>query len=67
MSIQETSSGDVLIVRGNGHFNDEVYIAKKLTVPLGGELIADTIKVRSMSVKETMIVAERPVSTISRA
>ena len=67
VSIQETSTGDVLIVRGNGYFNDDVYIAKKLTVPLGGELIADTIKVRSMSVKETMVVAERPVSSISQA
>ena len=67
VSIQETSSGDVLIVRGNGYFNDDVYIAKKLTMPVGSTLTADTIKVRSMSVKETMVVAERPVSTISQA
>ena len=67
VSIQETSSGDVLVVRGNGYFNDDVYIAKKLTMPVGSTLTADTIKVRSMSVKETMVVAERPVSTISQA
>ena len=67
VSIQETSTGDVLIVRGNGYFNDDVYIAKKLTMPSGSTLTADTIKVRSMSVKETMVVAERPVSTISQA
>ena len=67
VSIQETPSGDVLIVRGNGYFNDDVYIAKKLTMPSGSTLTADTIKVRSMSVKETMVVAERPVSTISQA
>ena len=67
VSIQETSSGDVLIVRGNGYFNDDVYIAKKLTMPSASTLTADTIKVRSISVKETMVVAERPVSTISQA
>ena len=65
VSIQETSTGDVLIVRGNGFFNNEVYIAKKLTMPSGSTLVADTIKVRSHNVKETMVVAERPASQIS--
>ena len=65
VSIQETSTGDVLIVRGNGYFNDDVYIAKKLTMPAGSTLVADTIKVRSHNVKETMVVAERPESQIA--
>ena len=65
VSIQETSTGDVLIVRGNGFFNNDVYIAKKLTMPAGSTLVADTIKVRSHNVKETMVVAERPASQIS--
>ena len=65
VSIQETTTGDVLIVRGNGYFNDDVYIAKRLTIPVGGELKADTIKVRSMSQKGTLVVAERLVDTIS--
>ena len=39
VSIQETASGDVLIVRGNGYFSDDVYIAKKLTLPSGLSLI----------------------------
>jgi len=64
VSIQETSTGDVLIVRGNGYFNDDVYIAKRLTIPVGGELKADTIKVRSLSQKGTLVVAERLVDTI---
>jgi hypothetical protein len=64
VSIQETSTGDVLIVRGNGYFNDDVYIAKRLTVPVGGEIKADTIKVRSLSQKGTLVVAERLVDTI---
>jgi len=65
VSIQETASGDVIIVRGNGYFSDEVYVAKKLTLPSGSLLIADTIKVRSFNVKETQVVAERPASQIS--
>jgi len=65
VSIQETSTGDVLIVRGDGYFNDDVYIAKKLTMPAGSTLVADTIKVRSHNVKETMVVAERPETQIS--
>jgi hypothetical protein len=65
VSIQETSTGDVLIVRGNGHFSDEVYIAKKLTLPSGSKLIADTINIRSLNVKETQVVAERPASQVS--
>ncbi|QOR60639.1 hypothetical protein [Bathycoccus sp. RCC716 virus 3] len=65
VSIQETSTGDVLIVRGNGFFNNDVYIAKKLTMPAGSTLVADTIKVRSHNVKETMVVAERPESQLS--
>jgi len=64
VSIQETTTGDVLIVRGNGYFNDDVYIAKRLTIPVGGELKADTIKVRSLSQKGTLVVAERLVDTI---
>ena len=64
VSIQETTTGDVLIVRGNGYFNDDVYIAKRLTVPVGGEIKADTIKVRSLSQKGTLVVAERLVDTI---
>jgi hypothetical protein len=65
VSIQETSTGDVLIVRGNGYFNDDVYIAKKLTLPSGSVLVADTIRVRSHNVKETLVVAERPASQVS--
>ena len=65
VSIQETASGDVLIVRGNGNFSDEVFIAKKLTLPSGSKLIADTINVRSLNVKETQVVAERPTSSIN--
>jgi len=65
VSIQETNTGDVLIVRGNGNFSDEVFIAKKLTLPSGSELIADTINVRSLNVKETQVVAERPASIIN--
>jgi len=65
VSIQETASGDVLIVKGGGYFNDDVYIAKRLTVPVGGEIKADTIKVRSLSQKGTLVVAERLVDTIS--
>ena len=65
VSIQETSTGDVLIVRGNGNFSDEVYIAKKLTLPSGSVLISDTINVRSLNVKETQVVAERPASIIN--
>jgi hypothetical protein len=65
VSIQETSTGDVLIVKGGGYFNDDVYIAKRLTVPFGGEIKADTIKVRSLSQKGTLVVAERLVDTIS--
>ena len=65
VSIQETASGDVIIVRGNGYFSDEVYVAKKLTLPSGSLLISDTIKVRSLNVKETQVVAERPASQIS--
>jgi len=65
VSIQETSTGDVLIVRGNGNFSDEVFIAKKLTLPSGSVLVSDTINVRSLNVKETQVVAERPASVIN--
>jgi hypothetical protein len=60
VSIQETASGDVIIVRGNGYFSDEVYIAKKLTVPVGGEILADKITVRSLETKGSIVFANRP-------
>src|SRR5210317_459095 len=62
--VNSTSGGDVLILRGNAYFNDELYIAKKLTVPVGGEIVADTIKCRSLSQKGTTVVAERIVDEI---
>ena len=65
VSIQETSTGYVLIVSGNGFFTNVVYIAEKLTMPAGSTLVADTIKVRSHNVKETMVVAERLESQLS--
>ena len=55
-----TSGGDVLILRGNAYFNNELYIVKKLTVPVGGEIIADQITVRSLSTKGSIVIAERP-------
>jgi hypothetical protein len=58
--VNTTSGGDVLILRGNAYFNDEIYIVKKLTVPAGGEIIADQITVRSLSTKGSIVIAERP-------
>jgi hypothetical protein len=60
VSIQETASGDVIIVRGNGYFSDEVYIAKKLTIPVGGQILADKITVRSLETKGSIVFANRP-------
>ena len=65
VSIRQVTTGDVLIVRGNGYFDNEVYIAKRLIVPVGGEIVADTIKCRSLSQKGTTVVAERIIDTIS--
>ena len=65
VSIRQVTTGDVLIVRGNGYFDNEVYIAKRLVVPVGGEIVADTIKCRSLSQKGTTVVAERIIDTIS--
>jgi len=65
VSIFQTTTGDVLIVRGNGYFDNEVYIAKRLVVPVGGEIVADTIRCRSLSQKGTTVVAERIIDTIS--
>ena len=58
--VNTTSGGDVLILRGNAYFNNELYIVKKLTVPVGGEIIADQITVRSLSTKGSIVIAERP-------
>src|SRR6056300_61369 len=58
--VNSTSGGDVLILRGNAYFNDELYIIKKLTVPVGGEILADQITVRSLNTKGSIVVAERP-------
>ena len=65
VSIFQTTTGDVLIVRGNGYFDNEVYISKRLVVPVGGEIVADTIRCRSLSQKGATVVAERLVDTIS--
>ena len=62
--VNTTSGGDVLILRGNAYFNDELYIAKKLTVPASGEIVADTIKCRSLSTKGTIVVNERRESIV---
>ena len=65
VSIHESASGDVFIVRkGDGYFSENVYIAKKLTIPVGGEILADTIKCRSFSQKGTTVVAERLVDGV---
>jgi hypothetical protein len=60
VSIQETASGDVIIVRGDGYFGENVYIAKKLTIPAGGEIVADKITVRSLQTKGSVVIADRP-------
>ena len=61
VSIQETASGDVFIVRkGDGYFSENVYIAKKLTVPVGGQILADKITVRSLETKGSIVFANRP-------
>ena len=66
VSIRESDSGDVFIVRkGDGYFSENVYIAKKLTIPVGGEIVADTIKCRSFSQKGTTVVAERIVDEVT--
>ena len=66
VSIRESASGDVFIVRkGDGYFSENVYIAKKLTIPVGGEIVADTIKCRSFSQKGTTVVAERIVDEVT--
>ena len=65
VSIQETSTGDVIIVRGNGYNEGDLYVGKVLTVPRGGKIVADTINVTSLNVKESMVVAERPVRSIA--
>ena len=66
VSIRESASGDVFIVRkGDGYFSENVYIAKKLTIPVGGEILADTIKCRSFSQKGTTVVAERIVDDVT--
>jgi septal ring factor EnvC (AmiA/AmiB activator) len=62
--VNSTSGGDVLILRGNAYFNDELYIAKKLTVPASGEILADTIKCRSLSTKGTIVINERKESIV---
>ena len=61
VSIRESASGDVFIVRkGDGYFSENVYIAKKLTVPVGGEILADKITVRSLETKGSVVFANRP-------
>ena len=65
VSIQETSTGDVIIDRGNGYNEGNLYVGKVLTVPRGGKIVADTINVTSLNVKESMVVAERPVRSIA--
>ena len=61
VSIRESDSGDVFIVRkGNGYFSEDVYIAKKLTIPVGGEIVADKITVRSLETKGSIVIANRP-------
>ena len=57
---------DVMVVRkGDAYFEGNMYIAKRLTVPVGGEIKADTIKTRSLSQKGTLVVAEKIVDTVS--
>jgi predicted acyltransferase (DUF342 family) len=60
VSIRESASGDVIIVRGDGYFGENVYIAKKLTIPAGGEIVADKITVRSLQTKGSVVIADRP-------
>ena len=69
-SIQEwDGSGDpidVMVVRkGNAFYEGNVYIGKTLTVPSGGKIEADTIKVRSHNVSGTTVINERK-ATIQR-
>ena len=66
-SIQEwNGSGtpiDVMVVRkGNAYFEGNVYVGKTLTVPSGGKIEADTIKVRSHNVSGTTVINERKAS-----
>ena len=70
VSIQEwDGSGDpidVMVVRkGNAFYEGNVYIGKTLTVPSGGKIEADTIKVRSHNVSGTTVINERK-ATIQR-
>jgi hypothetical protein len=64
--INSTSGGDVLIVKqGNAYLSNSLYVGGVITSPTGGYIQADTILVRSLNIKDTVVVAERPPKNIT--
>ena len=64
--INSTSGGDVLIVKqGNAYLSNSLYVNGVITSPTGGYIQADTILVRSLNIKDTVVVAERPPKNIT--
>jgi hypothetical protein len=63
--INSTSGGDVLILRGNAYLSNSLYVDGVITSPTGGYIRADTILVRSLNIKDTVVVAERPPKNVT--
>jgi len=64
--VNNTSGVDVLIVKnGNTYLSNSLYVNGVITSPTGGYIQADTILVRSLNIKDTVVVAERPPKNIN--
>lgn len=64
--VNNTSGVDVLIVKqGNTYLSNSLYVGGVITSPTGGYIQADTILVRSLNIKDTVVVAERPPKNIN--
>ena len=64
VSINDSGSDTLIIRRGNTYIEKDLYVGGVITSPVGGSMKIDTITVRSLNIKNMVVVAERPPKNI---
>jgi len=65
VSISDSGSDTLIIRRGNTYIEKDLYVGGVITSPVGGSMKIDTMTVRSLNIKNMVVVAERPPKNIN--
>jgi len=65
VSISDSGSDTLIIRRGNTYIEKDLYVGGVITSPVGGSMKIDTMTVRSLNIKNIVVVVERPPRNIN--